>query len=94
MAEHSERGRYISEIIALWIANDGDIDPDHGERIAFVAAREAARSHQDLAQYATTLIRTARTGSAAAHVRAELAANDFDRIDWAAVSAELEGITG
>lgn len=90
MTEHSERSREVSVQVALWVSNDGDIDPAHNDRIAFVAARKAADSLTDLADYVTTLIRQAAPSSAAAQVRDELAPNDYDRIDRALVAAELE----
>ncbi|WP_040829060.1 hypothetical protein [Nocardia jiangxiensis] len=91
--EHSERGRYVTEQVALWIANEGDATFYKGtnDRIAFIAARHAWDGELDaLARFATHLIRTAQPAHAAWQVQQELAPNDYDRIRWEDVAAELK----
>lgn len=85
MTEHSERSRYITDMVALYISNEGTYDGP--ERIAERAATLAADDdHTALATYVTHII---RTHPEAREVRAEMAGNDYDRIHWADVAAEL-----
>lgn len=83
--EHSERGRHVTEEVALWIANDGE----HVNEAQANAAAERGGAYRGLEQFCTRLILHARRGEAAWHVRQELANNDFARIDWRRVADEL-----
>lgn len=91
--EDSSRGDYVTEMVTLWLANEGDVINyygDHG-RIAEIAAKHAwAGDLEWLAKFATYLIRWTRTSQAAWDVQQELAPNDYDRIRWADVAAELK----
>lgn len=79
--EHSERGRYVTEQVTLWIENDGK---------NIESAKKAAKeSDAALKECLVWLIKYSPRSSAAWQVRQELATNDFDRIDWAAVRASV-----
>ena len=80
--EHSERGRYVTEQVSLWIQNDG---------VFFEPAKGMASEPRVLGIYLTIAIKTARRGTAPWHVAQELAANDYGRIDWAQVARDLTG---
>jgi hypothetical protein len=82
MAEHSERARYVTEQVALWIANDGD----YIER-----ARDWARSGPlYLQRRLRGVIEAAEEGTPPWHVAQELAPNDFDRVRWRDVAEEIQ----
>lgn len=93
--EHSERARYVTGQVALWIANDGD----WVEGATHLAGREAAASHTNayqaaypaLRDYLVGLLRSAKQGEAVWHVAQELAPNDYARIHWADVADALLG---
>lgn len=81
MTEHSDRARYVTDQVALWIVSDGDY---------YGKAREyAEQGPKALQEYAERRLRTARPHSAAWHVRQELAPNDYDRIHWDDVAHQL-----
>lgn len=82
--EHSERARYVTEQVALWIANDGD----HIEeaRANILAEPNGLRGFE---QYLSRVISLARKGEAAWHVQQELAPNDWARIHWDDVAREI-----
>jgi hypothetical protein len=80
-AEHSDRARYVTEQVALWLANDG-------EHVAHATAL-AVNDLDGLRVYVMMVLRAAPDYSAAWQVRQELAENDFGRIHWADVAAEL-----
>lgn len=82
--EHSERGAYVTEQIALWIANDGE----HIEEARANALAEPV-GLRGMEQYLTRVISLARKGEAAWHVQQELAPNDWARIDWKRVAEEI-----
>lgn len=83
--EDSERGRYVTEQVALWIENDG-------ERIEEARANAEAEPNglRGFEQYLTRVISLARKGQAAWHVQQELAPNDWARIDWAIVAERIK----
>lgn len=84
------RTEYVSEIIALFIANEGEFDGD--QRIAERAARLAGDGDiPGLRRYVRLIITSGRT-LGARQVRDELAANDWDRVDWSRVADELDGL--
>ena len=88
--EYSERGRYVTEQVALYLANEGtEVD---GRRVAFRCADLADSG--DLAALATFARATITSLPEAAPVRRELAVNDWERIDWAAVADEVRGLAG
>lgn len=81
--EHSERGRYVTDQVKLWLENDGP-----------VLARARKVSAQDgfdgFVEFVTTWIRTAHeTSTPAWHVREELAGNDYDRVNWIEIYKEI-----
>ena len=82
MTEHSERARWVTEQVALWLANDGEYEP-----VARRLARQGALS--ELGTAYAELIRRAPRGSAAWQVAQSLAPDDYDRIRWSDVAAEL-----
>lgn len=78
--EQSNRGRYVTEQVQIWIENDGD-------RIE--KAKEQAR-RGDLDRYLKGEIQFAKSWDAAHHVKQELAWNDLEyRVDWQAIAASL-----
>ena len=83
----SDIGRSVTDLIANYISNEGDTDG--GKRIAERAAELANEGSLDsLAGYVTKIVRT-HNNPFAAEVRAEMSANDWDRIDWSEVAHQL-----
>lgn len=80
----SERARYVTEQVKLWVANDSQ----YYYAAVSVAAREGS---QKLAAYLAHHLRTAVVYSAAWQVAQELSPNDYDRIRWVEVQNELLG---
>jgi hypothetical protein len=78
--EHSERGRYVTEQVSLWIQNDGD---------HYYEARDRAHNPERLRAYLGSVIRRAAEDSAPWYVAQELAPNDWDRVDWAQIAEDL-----
>ena len=78
--EFSERARYVTEQVSLWIQNDGDY---------IEQARERAHDPERLRAFLGSVIRRAPKGQAAWHVAAELAPNDWDRVHWDDVAEAL-----
>lgn len=78
--EHSERARYVTEQVSLWIQNDGEWN---------ALARGRADDPDRLRAFLGSVIRRSPQGKAAWHVAQELTPNDWDRIDWKAVAEEL-----
>lgn len=83
--EHTDRGRWVTEQIALAIANDGTFV--NGERVAFRARDLAAAG--DIAGLATFVTHRIKTAADYRVLRAELAANDYQRINWYTVATEV-----
>lgn len=80
--EHSERGRYVTDQVKLWLENDGPVLA----RARKVAAQDGFNS---FVEFVTTWIRTATHASTPAwHVREELASNDYDRVNWLEIYEE------
>jgi hypothetical protein len=85
-----DREREVTEMVALYISNEGA--DDSGERIAFRAAAFAKANDLDgLSKYVKRIILTHRN---AREVRNEMAKNDWDRVNWKDVADELEGMMG
>lgn len=80
--EHSERGREVTEQVALWITNDGD---HYFQAQAYADAGDLS----ELERYVTDTIRGAHQPAPAWYVGRDLAPNDFDRIDWESVAHDL-----
>jgi hypothetical protein len=79
--EHSDRGRYVTEQVALWIENDSNyIDG---------ARRAAHTGTEHLRQYLTLIISGAPAYSAPWQVAQEMAPNDWDRVDWESIKKDL-----
>lgn len=79
--EHSDRGRWVTFQVQLWIENDG---------ANIVKARELAKQGtQNMAVHLTGLLVTSNPYSAPWQVAQELAPNDYDRIDWESIAVEL-----
>lgn len=80
--EDSERGRYVTEQVAVWIENDGDYIKN---------ARTVAKLGTDaLAEFLREVIQRSRRSSAPWQVSQELAPNDWARIDWAQVAQRIK----
>lgn len=91
-AEHSERARYVTEQVKLWVANDGD----HYETARKLAGHDAAAraaTYPLLAEHLYGVLRATShpRGSAAWQLQQELAPNDYARIHWADVADQLLG---
>lgn len=87
--EHSDRGRLVTELVSVWIANDGE----HIESARY-CIREGGMAHpQDsmLANHLTRVLRRAPLWSAAWQTAQELAPNDYSRVDWASIARDLIG---
>lgn len=78
--EHSDRGKYVTDQVVLWIENDSKFISD---------ARKAAGHVDMLREYLTSVIRYAPDHSAPWHVRQELAENDYNRVDWEDVARRI-----
>ena len=83
--EHSDRARYVTEQVALWIVNDGD----HVDEARANAEAERGGAYRGLEQFCTRVISLARKGEAAWHVGQEMAPNDWARIRWDDVANQL-----
>lgn len=82
--EHSDRAKYVTEQVKLWIANDSD----HIEK-----ARQAlAVNIKTMAHYLTDSIRYSLRFTAPWHVKQELAPNDYGRIRWSEVADEIRQV--
>lgn len=81
--EHSDRARYVTEQVALWIENDGH----HADEARQCAKMDGEYTY--LAQYCTRVIKCAARGEAAWHVLQEMAPNDWVRVHWDEVAASL-----
>jgi hypothetical protein len=80
--EHSERGRYVTEQVAVWLENDGEY---------IAEAREVAEEGTEtLGAWVTTVLADSREYSAPWQVAQELAPNDWARIDWAIVAERIK----
>jgi hypothetical protein len=82
----SDRERYVTDQVLLWLEND-----HHHSTQALTAV--ALGNAPMLRRYLSLVIHMARRGDAAWHVRQELAANNYDHVDWAALGAALHPIT-
>lgn len=83
--EHSDRARYVTEQVKLWIANDAD---------HYDEARGALRrgGMAAMAEYVRRTLDAPNHGTAAWHVAQELSPNDINRrIHWSDVVDELLG---
>lgn len=83
--EHSERGRYVTDRVSVWIVNDGD----HFDRAQTLLATTPGT--EALGTFLSLELRAARKGTAAWHTAQELAPNDYKRIDWEEVAHQLVG---
>lgn len=101
MYEHSERAKYVTEQVALWLANDYEHYQHAQVCIKEGRAMQALRGgpiglvngdvHSVLATSITMVLRGRPSKySAAWYVAQELSSNDYQRINWADVVAELE----
>lgn len=78
--EHSDRGRYVTDQVKLWLENDGQVI-DSARKVAAVDGLAG------FVEYVSTIVR--RQAGAAWHVRQELAENDYGRINWAEIYGEI-----
>jgi hypothetical protein len=81
--EHSERARYVTDQVSLWIANDSD----YVEQARSFIRTEGSVSA--LGDFLVRVIKSAPQFSAPWQVAQELSANDFGRIHWQDVADEL-----
>lgn len=102
MYEHSDRAAYVTEQVSLWLSNDYEYY-QHAqvclkEGRAIVDGGLGSNPHSALATSITMVLRRMarpyvpahETFSAAWHVARELAPNDYARIDWSSIAADLE----
>lgn len=82
--EHSDRGQYVTNQVALWICNDGDYYPQ---------ALDLARKFDTSGNLAAFLIRTIQAApryKAPWHIAEELSPNDLrTRVNWVDVRYQL-----
>ena len=78
--EHSERARYVTEQVSLWIQNDGD---------CYGHAQDLLATPDVLGSWLRLVLKTSVEGSAPWYVAQELAPNDYDRIDWETIAKDL-----
>jgi hypothetical protein len=81
--EHSDRAKYVTDQVALWITNDSDHIAD-AQRLAKEGSAHA------LGNFLITVVRSARPHTAPWHVAQELAANDWGRVDWHEVLRQVQ----
>lgn len=79
--EHSDRAKWVTNQVALWIANDSD----------YIGIARGRLTHgiEVMAEYLTLVIRTGKPYSAPWQVAQELAPSDYDRIRWDDVADEI-----
>lgn len=93
ITEHSERARYVTTQVALWVANDYET-----YKAALYALNECKDFSDPLYLLRTHITMELRRltnnyapGVAGWHVAQELAPNDYARINWVAVADEISG---
>lgn len=77
--EHSDRGRYVTNQVTLWICNDSN----------YIKAARKAIKHDALPDLLSSILLTSQPYSAPWQVAQELAPNDYNRIDWSSVAEDL-----
>lgn len=84
--EHSERARYVTTLVSMWIENDGE----HSEKAMEWATKGGVAF---FGLMCTKVLNRANVGSAAWHTFLELCPNDFrnDRIHWDEIARNLIG---
>lgn len=88
LPEWTDRSAYVTDQVATWLANDAPVRLGADGRLRDLAISSFVKYVQ--AELWRSLEREAKH-LAAWHVARELAPNDYDRIDWARVIAELKG---
>lgn len=79
--EHSDRGRYVTDQVQVWILNDG---------ACIGAARMVAEDGAvAVERHLWTLVTRAAPHSGAWHTGQELAPNDRGRVDWEGITRAL-----
>lgn len=78
--EFSERGRYVTDQVKLWLENDGQVI-DSARKVAAVDGLAG------FVEYVSSMVR--HQSGAVRHVRQELAENDYSRINWAEIYSEI-----
>ena len=89
----TDREYHVTDVVSSWLVNEGDAVDWNGHRgvTAEVAATFAwAGDLRALEAMTVHIIKWAHRAHAAWHVRQELAANDYRRIRWSMVAAELK----
>jgi hypothetical protein len=88
--EHSERGRWVTDEVSLWINNDGDYyeTAHHYAHMDYMDGMLTGNNGL-LAEYLGTILQGAVKPSAPWHVAQELSPNDYERIDWRSVADDL-----
>lgn len=81
--EHSDRARYVTTLVSMWIENDGNF--------YFLAQPSAKYSPEYLGVFLTDVLKSAGHGSAPWHTAQELCPNDFtnNRIHWDEIARNL-----
>lgn len=92
--EHSDRARYVTEQIGVWIANDGDYYDEALRLAEHVKDDDSPWSESTrlrrFSGYLTETLNRARRGSTAWYVRRDLSDNDLaNRVDWEEIAADL-----
>lgn len=81
------RAQDVTEMVELWIANDGD----HYGRALILAAHYREEGSHGLVEYLTEAIQTAVDETKTPYyIRRDLAPSDYDLIDWDAIAESLQ----
>lgn len=81
MAEHSDRAKYVTEQVRIWVEND----PKYRD----LARHWARQSVNELAVSLTSVIRNPRVHPDVAHVHDVMSYSDFDKVHWDEIAASL-----
>lgn len=83
------RAQDVTEMVELWIINDGD----HYEQASTLAAHWLEEGAEEFERYITRVIQTATDPNQAPYyIRRDLAPSDYDLIDWRTIAETLQEV--
>lgn len=82
MGEHSPRGAEVTEQVAVWIENDGELLPTARYKLGLYDVKPG----NGFVRWMEQTLRNAREHTAPWQVAQDLSPNDYDRIDWVMVA--------
>ena len=88
MQEHSERARWVTHLVTVWLENDGDY-AENAREIVKQATDAGKDPAAELGKSVSALLRIAPHGSAPWQCAQDLAPNDYNRIRWTDVVESL-----